>query len=178
MRTGIAFVTVIAALAGAQSESGPGDAATGGGHFLITLASGELVDVQFGMTAVTTGGGGANGHFTHRAVFGGIAVEFQGRVTCVAVDSDNRRAWVGGVVTQNTSDHPSFTTPRTQPGRDIWFRVLDSGEGQAEPDRSTFVGFEGDAGITTSQQYCDARPWPDANARTWPLTAGNIQVRP
>lgn len=165
-----------AALAASQAKGGEGT--SGGGHFQLTLASGELVDVQFGMTAVTTGAGGAAGHFTHRAVLGGLTVEFQGRVTCIAVDAANRRAWVGGIVTRNTSEHPSFTTPRTQLGRDIWFRVLDSGEGQAVPDRSTFVGFEGDAGIITSQQYCDVKPWPDDNARTWPLTAGNIQVRP
>jgi hypothetical protein len=161
------------------APSGPATASTsGGGHFELTLASGEIVDVQFGMTAVTTGAGGAAGHFTHRAVLGGLVVEFQGRVTCLAVDAVNRRAWVGGVITQNTSEHPSFTTPRTQPGRDIWFRVLDSGEGQAVPDRSTFVGFEGDAGIITSQEYCDTKPWPLDNARTWPLVAGNIQIRP
>jgi hypothetical protein len=95
------------------------------------------------------------------------------------VDAVNRRAWIGGVITKNLSEHPSFQAPRNEPGRDIWFRVLDSGEGAgADPDRTTFVGFEGDAGIITSAEYCAVQPWPDGNARTWPVTAGNIQVRP
>ena len=70
-----------------------------------------------------------------------------------------------------------YSTERTQPGRDVWFRVLDSGEGQSEPDRTTFLGFEGDADIITSQEYCDLAIWPDDNARTSPVTEGNIQVR-
>ena len=154
MRTGILTALLVAGFAGCSAPTAPSvpasatadtsaalaaskaedrEGTSGGGHFQLTLASGEVVDVQFGMTAVTAGG--AAGHFTHRAVLGGLAVEFQGRVTCIAVDAANRRSWVGGIVTRNTSEHPSFTTPRTQPGRDIWFRVLDSGEGQAEPDR-------------------------------------------
>ncbi len=161
----------------AAVPGGPASA-SGGGHFQLTLASGDVIAVQFGMNAVVTGGGGAVGHFTHSTALDGLAIEFQGRVTCLSVDAANRRAWIGGVVTRNTSDHPGFTTPRTQPGRDIWFRVLDNGQGRSDPDRSTFVGFEGDAGFITSQDYCDGMPWPDDDARTWPVTKGNLVVRP
>jgi hypothetical protein len=45
------------------------------------------------------------------------------------------------------------------------------------PDRSTFVGFENTPDIPTSAFYCALRPWPADDARTWPQTAGNIQVR-
>ncbi|NIU75387.1 MAG: hypothetical protein GWN71_17950, partial [Gammaproteobacteria bacterium] len=49
---------------------------------------------------------------------------------------------------------PGFQEDVHQPGRDIWFRVVDYGEGEnaTQPDRSTFVGFEGDAGIITSAE--------------------------
>jgi hypothetical protein len=95
----------------------------------------------------------------------------------VAVDAGEGRAWIGGVVTQNNSTHPNFTTEIHDVGRDIWFRVLDSGEGSSEaPDRATFVGFEGGGGIITSQEYCEAQIWPAGNARTVGQASGNIQV--
>ena len=64
-----------------------------------------------------------------------------------------------------------------QPGKDIWFRVLDEGDEDEGPaDRTTFVGFEGGAGIITSAEYCEVRPWPDDNARTNPLVEGDLEV--
>ena len=54
--------------------------------------------------------------------------------------------------------------------------VLDLGNGQADPDRSTFMGFEGGGGILTSDEYCAAKIWPDGNARTWPVVHGNIVI--
>jgi hypothetical protein len=56
--------------------------------------------------------------------------------------------------------------------------VLDSGEGSAATaDRTSLFGFTGAAGIQTSPEYCAAQLWPDDNARTHPVTNGNIQVR-
>jgi hypothetical protein len=158
------------------AEGGVQSSATGGGHYVISLATGPI-EAQFSMSAVARADGRTSGQFHHRTVLNGLAVDFHGEVTCLAVDSENRRAWVGGSVTQNRSENPSFLQPRHEPGRDIWFRVLDNGQGHADPDRTTFVGFEGDAGITTSAEYCTTRPWPDANARTWPIS-GNVSVRP
>ena len=148
--------------------------ATGGGHYLI----GGAIDVTFSLSAKQKDSGFATGQFRQSLVFQGLAVDFHGEVTCVSVDSVNHRAWIGGIVTQNNSEHPAFTGDRNQPGRDVWFRVLDSGEGQADPDRTTFLGFEGSGGIITSEEYCAAAIWPDDNARTSPVTQGNIQVKP
>ncbi|HET6604836.1 MAG TPA: hypothetical protein VFG21_11640 [Xanthomonadaceae bacterium] len=147
---------------------------TGGGHFLV----GGALDVTFAFSANQHADGGASGHSRHTVELQGLAVDFSSQVICVSVDAAAGRAWIGAVITENRSEHPAFTGERNQPGRDLWFRVLDSGEGQAEPDRSTFVGFEGDAGIITSEEYCDVQPWPDDNARTSPVTQGNIQTRP
>lgn len=151
--------------------------ATGGGHYVIGFV-GDPIDTKFSMSANLRADGSATGQFRHELVFFGEVVDFSGTVTCLSVDAEEGRAWIGGIVTKNRSEHPAFTEERHDPGRDIWFRVLDSGEGQAEPDRSTFVGFEGDAGFITSQEYCDGMPWPEDNARTSPVTEGNIQVRP
>jgi hypothetical protein len=148
---------------------------TGGGRYMLL----GTIDSQFAFGANQNGDGGASGRFHQALEFQGQHVEFHGVVTCVSVDAVNGRAWIGGVITENRSEHPAFLAARNQPGRDIWFRVLDAGEGEgAEADRTTFVGFEGDAGFATSADYCAGQPWPDGNDRTWPVTSGNIQVRP
>ncbi len=161
---------------GVALSNAPGpDRASGGGF--LDFGGGLLVQFAFG--AVQNGPGlDAQGQLRFSVELGGELIEFHGAVTCLAVDPAEGRAWIGGVVTQNNSTHPGWMQEIHEPGRDIWFRVLDSGEGSAAPpDRSTFVGFEGGGGIITSEEYCQAQIWPDGNARTVPQASGNIQVR-
>lgn len=160
--------------AGAAFGGGVVGSTTGGGGYALI---GSL-PASFSFNAIAHSNGSAMGRFSHSVEFQGQLIEFDGRVTCVTFDAENNRAWIGGVVTANNSEHPSFLEERHQVGADIWFRVVDYGEGaNALPDRSTFVGFEGDAGFDTSQEYCDAQPWPEEDARTWPVDRGNLQVR-
>ncbi len=148
---------------------------TGGGKMLVL---GTILG-SFNYVALADDDGGAKGNFHFELVLQGLLVEFDGVVTCVTFDAQNQRAWIGGVVTANNSEHPSYTTPRTQVGEDIWFRVVDYGEGNNEPDdRTTFVGFSGDRGIATSADYCAQQPWVAGDVSTWPVVQGNLQVRP
>lgn len=150
--------------------------AAGGGE--LTVAG--VLTVEFAFNAVQLDpSGGAVGQARHSVVVGGELVEFHTTVTCMTADATNSRAWIGGTIRTNNSTHPGWMGAIHQPGADIWFRVVDNGEGSnaLSGDRSTFVGFEGSAGIITSQEYCDTQPWPDGDAGTNPLTAGNIQVR-
>jgi hypothetical protein len=161
----------------ADLAAGPATA-TGGGHFLITILGG--LPGKLGFSTVQVGPGlAAEGQMRIETVLQGEQVEFHGRATCLAVDPENNRAWIGGVVTRNASTHPAFMTEIHEPGKDIWFRVVDYGEGDdaEQPDRTTFVGFEGAAGIITSAEYCEAQIWPDNDERTWAMTAGDIKVR-
>lgn len=187
-RVSIAMLLAVAGL-GCQNALSPsvvpgaagGSTAAGNGVELSATGGGQYdagVIVQFSMSATQRADGTAEGRFHHKTALGGLPIEFHGTVTCMAVDRANGRAWIGGVVTKNNSEHASFTTPIHDVGRDIWFRVLDSGEGQSDADRTTFVGFEGGGGIATSAEYCAAQIWPNdpPNDRTSPLTAGNIQV--
>lgn len=149
--------------------------ASGGGQYLLSGA----FPGGFAFTAIQTSADGtAKGQLRHTLDLDGELIDFHGDVTCMTVDPVNHRAWIGGVVTKNESvAEPYASEARFQPGRDIWFRVLDNGQGQADADRTTFTGFQGDAGFETSVAYCAGMPWPDANARTHPVTAGNIQVQ-
>ena len=154
-------------------SSGVVMSATGGGHYRLTVLG---VDAQFSLSAVQRADGRASGQFHHKFVFDGLLIDFHGEVTCMAVDSVNHRAWIGGIVKHNKSEHPDFQQAIHGEGRDLWFRILDNGEGaDAPPDRTTFVGFEGAAGIRTSAEYCQRQIWPadPPNAIT-----GNVTVRP
>ena len=163
-----------AAVSSDTAAGGPSAAANGGGHYSLQ----NVLDTQFAFSAIENNGG-VHGQLHVQLTDVSGVIGFRGRVTCVSVDPVNRRAWIGGVITENLSESPAFQTARHQPGHDIWFRVLDSGDGSdAPPDRTSFTGFEGDLNIPTSAEYCRQQPWADGNARTWPVTQGNIQVQP
>jgi len=160
----------------ARAGAGVQASTTGGGVFSV----GSALDVQFSMSAVQLDAdGAATGGAHHSVDFQGELVEFHTEVTCATFDEDTGRAWIGGVITQNNSTHPFWTTDNNEVGDAIWWRVVDYGEGgnALQADRSTFVGFAGNAGLITSEEYCEAQIWPEGDARTSPLTSGNIQVR-
>ncbi len=171
---GLAMLLVVATQVGGAAGNGVTGTATGGGKYMLL----DALQTDIAFSAIARADGSATGNFHQSVVFAGELVAFHGTVTCVTFDSENHRAWIGGVVTRNDSSHPSFLQERHEVGRDIWFRVVDYGEGADAPaDRSTFVGFEGDAGFITSADYCAGQPWPEDDARTWPFTMGNLQVR-
>ena len=161
-------------LATAALEACSGPHANGSGQYDL---NGLAVDFSF--NAVQKSNGSANGQFHVHASYDGLEADFRAKVTCLSVDEVNHRAWIGGVVTKNKSTDPDYAAPIYQPGKDVWFRVVDYSSGSPDvADRSTFLGFEGAAGFLTSAAYCAGRPWPDADARTWPVTSGKITVKP
>ena len=149
--------------------------ATGGGRYLLA----NTFDVQFAFSAIQRSDGRVMGHFHHKLDTGEGTFDFKGAVTCLALDPATGRAWIGGVITHNQSTDAFYQSdPVFEPGRDAWFRVVDYGQGEnaIQADRTTFVGFENTPGIPTSEFYCATRPWPLGDARTHPVTEGNIQV--
>jgi len=142
----------------------------GSGTFDLTPAGAGIATFDYNVEKVA--GRPASGTFSQYREAGGLAIDFTGKASCLTADFKNGRAWVGGVVLENRSTHPSFQTAIHQPGQVIWFRVLD----QPGNDRSTVFGFKGAAGFDTSDQYCDGRPWPDLDARTWHVISGEIDI--
>jgi hypothetical protein len=145
---------------------GVSELVTGGGQFVHP----DFGSVTFAFEAVRHGDGRVSGRFFQNQPFFGFT--YAGDVTCFAVDQVNHRAWIGGVLTQSNDPDPV-----TEVGDDVWFRVLDAGTQSAEPDRSTFFGFEQPPpGIVTSEEYCQLKIWPEGNARVWPVEHGNIAI--
>ena len=137
---------------------------TGGGRFEHPVFG----TVTFSFTAIRHADGSVSGQFQQNQF--DLGFTYKGDVTCFAVDPVNHRAWIAGDLTHSTDPDPI-----TQVGDDAWFRVLDAGQGASAVDRSTFLGFEGSAGIITSEEYCAVRLWADNNERTWPVQ-GNIEI--
>ena len=163
----IALLTLLLTLAMtpvAALGAGAGAVVSGGGWFLF----GESIPMQFGFVAVERPNGSAAGSFHHFYSSDGFDYEFWGTLTCLAYDEETGRAWIGGVLTKVASDDPDVGIAA---GEDAWFRVLDSLEG----DRSTSMGFVG--AIESSEAYCAMRIWPDDNARTHPVTSGQITLK-
>jgi hypothetical protein len=151
-----------ASAAGANGEP----RTVGGGSFLFVGAT-PNIPMQFSFAAVAHANGSASGSFHHFYEDGGFVYEFWGEVTCVTFNAATpERAWIGGVLTKVNTDDPDVGLAA---GDDAWFRVLDSTDG----DRSTAMGF---AGFDSSEAYCEMQIWPDDNARTHPVTEGQIKV--
>lgn len=174
MRRAAAFLVSLmlsfAMLAGSVDASvGHGAATYGGGRFLLQ----GTLDVHFAFAGVSLPSGRTIGAFYQSYTDAGLTTTYWGRVTCLAFDQVNNRAWVGGVLTKVQSNDPAETH---MAGDDAWFRVVDYGRGGAVPDRSTVYGFKGPL-FETSAQYCAAQIWPADDARTWRVTVGDIAVR-
>jgi hypothetical protein len=144
-------------------SAGTGAKVTGGGSFLF----GGSIPMQFGVSAITLPDGSTTGAFHHSYSDDVASYQFFGTVTCLAVDEATGRAWIGGVLSKVITDDPDVGLA---PGDDAWFRVLDRPDG----DRSTAMGFVG--AIPSSEAYCSEMPWPDDNARTHPVTSGQVTV--
>jgi hypothetical protein len=146
--------------------------AVGAGVFLL----GGTVPTNFAFFSVQLRDTGpAAGYLSFYTQDAGFVYDIQGRVTCLAVDEVNHRAWIGGVVTRNKTTDPAFQQPIHQVGQDLWFRMVDKGDGPDAGDRMTFVGFKGSAGIQTSAEYCEKKLWLNEGQ---PVTKGGIVVRP
>jgi hypothetical protein len=157
---------------GPLSSEGVQTRATGGGHYTIP---GDI-ELEFAFSALLLPNGRAEGNFHHRGQAEGALIDFTAEITCLSVDSANHRAWLGGVITKNSSTHPDFMTAVHQVGHDIWFRVQDNDavEPSTTPDVTTIVGFETEA-IPSSIFYCTTQPWRSTNV--WPVQ-GNLTVFP
>ena len=170
---------------GAPQRAMPESARTQLGGVVISTSGGGKAQLpagfsllNFSFSANLTADGSATGQFRQFYESADGTVDFHGEVTCVSVDAVNHRAWIGGVVTQNNSTDPAARTSRHEVGDEVWFRVVDNGEGQSPSDRTTVFGFEpGPGGIITSAEYCARQLWTAGDANTWAVVRGNIQVR-
>jgi hypothetical protein len=166
-RISIATVVVLALAAASFAAAGGGKvvaSASGGSHLTLHNVFGlTTLEVKtFTFDAKQRSDGTSDGHWHYKDVEDGVTWNVDGPVTCTTIVGNH--AWVGGTI-EHSSD-PSYT------GLDMWFQVIDNGEGHnAPPDITTLIGV-GVAG--QAQAYCNAANPPRF---PWPVEHGNIQVR-
>lgn len=150
------------------------------GAGVVDLSAAGVGNADFQFVAHRKADGSVSGHFRQSRSTPAGTVDFAGIVTCVTTDANfPGRARIGGIVTENNSTHPGFLTTNHEVGDDVWFRVLDDGNGGSAVDRSTTLGFKPTL-VDRSDQYCalpfTGLPWWNP-ASIFPLSQGTIQVK-
>jgi hypothetical protein len=153
--------------------------AMGAGVVDLTAANGGYADFQF--VAHGRADGTASGHFRQSRMRNGNLVEFSGEVICLTMDpAFPGRARIGGIVTENNSTDPGFTTANHVVGAHVWFRVTDGEAGGDAADASTTYGFKPTL-VDNSPAYCalpfTGLPWWNPGS-IFPLLRGEIVVIP
>ena len=144
---------------------GPVASMSGSGHF--TGSNGEMVTFthQAQLLADGTVKGSYNIHLRS------LDAVFKGPITCLAVVGNH--AWAGGIAETVTSSNPNLAALE---GQEMWFQVIDNGEGANDPpDITSSIGVTPVGGPPgQALAYCQAMPPP-----RFPLVVeqGNIQVR-
>ncbi|HEX9582769.1 MAG TPA: hypothetical protein VF970_16835 [Gemmatimonadales bacterium] len=147
------------------------------GQYTANIGAVAPIIAEFNLDGRIDRNGQASGGFTFFTETSTGTIDFAGEITCLPFNDDLGRAWIGAVITRNSSTRPTHdgTLEIHRVGHDVWFRVADrSPGGSGAPDRTTSIGFEGSAGIGTSAEYCALQIWPNDGA---PVLSGNLTVR-
>jgi hypothetical protein len=166
-RFSIASVVALTLVTASLAAAGGGKvvaSARGDSHLTLHNVFGlSTLEVKtFTFHADLTSDGAARGRWHYKDVEDLVPWDTSGPVTCTTIRGNH--AWVGGTI-EHSSD-PTYL------GLDMWFQVVDNGEGHnAPPDITTLIGV---GGAGQAQAYCDAANPPRF---PWPVQHGNIQVR-
>jgi hypothetical protein len=145
--------------ASVANAEGVEQSATGSGQFVI---NGQ--QRTFAFTAIKHADGRVTGmsQLVRRFPVGPDA-RFHVEVTCLRVVGNH--AWIGGIVRS--------TSLADFDGTEAAFQVEDNGEGRNDPP--DLISFEGVGGLPGyAEEYCNTMAPDDL----FPITGGNIQVRP
>jgi hypothetical protein len=136
----------------------PGPSANGQGTILLNYMNGE--PQHFSFHALTDADGNVSGSWESKSP--GQDIRTHGTITCIKVLADGKTAVLSGVVTHIVGDgYPGLTT-----GTPIWFKVQDNGEGANS------------AGDTFTDYFFGLAGCVDYGGTPYPITGGNIQVKP
>jgi hypothetical protein len=162
-----AFTFVLGALPALAAGNGIVESVTGSTRMTVPLSvfnpdlEGDAEMRTLSYNALRHGNGNVSGQYQYYVAVQGDADTVHGSVICFKVEGN--RAWIGATV-----DH---TSDPTIVGLFSWWQVEDNGQGaQAQPDRTTFLGF---GTLAETIDYCEG---PDPNF-IFDIDHGNIQVR-
>ena len=162
------------AYAGAAATSSPSAAASpviarimGSGHLMRNL-TGEDELTTFSYSAIARADGTAAGEYQYH--FRAADFFIHGTVTCASVSGN--AGWVGGLIDKVVSGDPA---DQALVGTEIWWRVVDNGEGANDAaDQTTSLLFAIPGLPITAESWCRNQ---DVRGVMRPVLNGNIQVR-
>ena len=113
-------------------------------------------DMTFKFNATTYADESVDGEFSYSASADAGTLDIEAEITCVSLDNEAGRAWIGGKITRNGSTDPRFAGG---PGAQVWMRALDRNAQKIQPLVSGPLMAAGK--IKTAGDYCDNKPWSD-----------------
>jgi hypothetical protein len=137
----------------------------GSGHLERDLGEG-LELTTFSYSANGREDGSATGQYQYN--FRALNVVIHGTVSCVTI-KDNQ-GWVGGNITRVDSDDPA---DQELVGTEVWWRVIDNGQGNDVPDQTSSLLFAIPGSPITSASWCANQ---EARGVVRNVLHGNIQV--
>ena len=151
-------------LSSAAEDAGP--IVTGAGHIIRDLGAGPEL-TTFSYNAIRRGGGDVGGHFQYNLRVGDVTIS--GHVTCTTTVGNV--AWIGGVIDKVKSADPA---DQSFVATDVWWRVVDNGEGADDPpDLSTSLLLTLPGTTITAESWCRDQP---VLGFLRPVNSGNITV--
>ena len=139
----------------------------GSGHVMRNL-TGEDELTTFSYNAVARADGTAHGEYEYH--FRAADFFIHGTVTCASVSGN--AGWVGGVIDSIVSGDPA---DQSLVGTEIWWRVVDNGEGAGQAaDLTTSLLFAVPGLPITAESWCRNQ---DVRGVLRDVLNGNIQVR-
>lgn len=130
--------------------------ATAFGKGTFERADGKLASFTF--DANYTRSGPVTGNITYTVFLDEGKIDLTAKVVCGHYDMDTKRAWVGGTVSENRSNHSEYKDGDYATGGNLWFRFEES-ETHPEPAAQitdmTFGGKDG------AKAFCDAKAWSE-----------------
>ncbi|MFK8014828.1 MAG: hypothetical protein AB8G17_05275 [Gammaproteobacteria bacterium] len=131
--------------------------ATAFGKGALERADGKLASFEF--DANYTSSGAVTGRIDYTVFLDEGKIELNAKVTCGHYDMTTKRAWVGGEVKANRSNHAEYKDGRFAVGQPVWFRFEES---ETHPDPAAQISdlrFAGDDGFDNAKSFCDEKPW-------------------
>lgn len=132
--------------------------ATAFGKGALERADGKIASFEF--DANYTRSGPVSGRIDYTVFLDEGKIELNARVTCGHYDMTTKRAWVGGEIKANRSNHAEYKDGRFAVGQPVWFRFEES---DTHPDPAAQISdlrFAGDDGFDSAKDFCAQKPWP------------------
>ncbi len=128
--------------------------ATAFGKGTFERADGKLASFTF--DANYTRSGPVTGNISYTVFLDEGKIDLSAKVICGHYDMDTKRAWVGGEITENRSNHSAYQDGDYATGGNLWFRFEES---ETHPDPAAKIADMSFGSKDGATAFCDAKGW-------------------